>query len=65
MHRALGYRDVRRFHLNDGHAALLAQELLDEHARWFGRERFDDEEVQAIRPPLCLHHSPPRAGGTR
>lgn len=30
MLRALGYRDVRRFHLNEGQAALLVLGLLDE-----------------------------------
>lgn len=30
MLRALGYDDVRRFHLNEGHSALLALELVSE-----------------------------------
>ncbi len=30
MLRALGYRDVERFHMNEGHASLLAVELLRE-----------------------------------
>ena len=32
MLRALGYHEVRRFHMNEGHAALLGLELLDERA---------------------------------
>ncbi len=31
--RALGHLSVSRFHMNEGHAALLALELLDEHLR--------------------------------
>jgi starch phosphorylase len=30
MLRALGYRDLERFHMNEGHAALLTLELLNE-----------------------------------
>ncbi len=63
MLRALGYRDVPRFHLNEGHAALLALELLDEHARWFGRDRFDDDDVKAIRQRCVFTtHTPVPAG---
>jgi starch phosphorylase len=63
MLRALGYRDVPRFHLNEGHAALLTLELLDEHARWFGRERFDDDDVKAIRQRCVFTtHTPVPAG---
>ena len=32
MLRALGYEDLQRFHMNEGHAALLALELLNEPA---------------------------------
>jgi starch phosphorylase len=49
MLRALGYHDVSRFHMNEGHAALLGLELLDERARWFHRDRFNHEDVQAIK----------------
>ena len=34
--RALGHNDIGRFHLNEGHAALLTLELLDEAARRAG-----------------------------
>ena len=33
MLRALGYTALSRWHLNEGHASLLALELLDEQAR--------------------------------
>lgn len=63
MLRALGYHDVPRFHMNEGHAALLALELLDEHARWFGRAAFNHDDVQAIRQRCVFTtHTPVPAG---
>jgi starch phosphorylase len=38
MLRALGYESIERFHMNEGHASLLALELLDEEARKAGRD---------------------------
>lgn len=66
MLRALGYHDIRRFHMNEGHAALLGLELLDERARWFGRARFNHEDVQAIRQQCVFTtHTPVPAGHDR
>ncbi len=63
MLRALGYHDIPRFHMNEGHAALLALELLDEHARWFGRDAFNHEDVQAIHERCVFTtHTPVPAG---
>ncbi|CAN5751494.1 alpha-glucan family phosphorylase [soil metagenome] len=63
MLRALGYHDVRRFHMNEGHAALLGLELLDERARWFHRDAFNHEDVEAIRPQCVFTtHTPVPAG---
>jgi starch phosphorylase len=63
MLRALGYHDVSRFHMNEGHAALLGLELLDERARWFRRDRFNHEDVQAIRRRCVFTtHTPVPAG---
>jgi len=33
MLRALGYEIIKRFHMNEGHASLLALELLDEESK--------------------------------
>src|SRR6266545_2428021 len=54
MLRALGYRNIRRFHMNEGHAGLLTLELAHEKAR---------EVVQTIKP-LCVFttHTPVVAG---
>lgn len=63
MLRALGYHEVRRFHMNEGHAALLALELLDERARWFHRDRFNHDDVEAIRRQCVFTtHTPVPAG---
>ncbi|MEO6568886.1 MAG: alpha-glucan family phosphorylase [Opitutaceae bacterium] len=66
MLRALGYHDMSRFHMNEGHAALLGLELLDERARWFQRDRFNHEDVQAIqRQCVFTTHTPVPAGHDR
>ena len=66
MLRALDYHEVRRFHMNEGHAALLGLELLDERARWFHRDRFNHEDVQAIqRQCVFTTHTPVPAGHDR
>lgn len=66
MLRALGYHEVPRFHMNEGHAALLSLELLDEHARWFGRDSFNHEDVQAIQHRCVFTtHTPVPAGHDR
>jgi starch phosphorylase len=63
MLRALGYREIPTFHLNEGHAALLGLELLDEHARWFGRDSLTFDDVQAIRQRCVFTtHTPVPAG---
>jgi len=63
MLRALGYHDVSRFHMNEGHAALLGLELLDERARWLHRDRFNHGDVQAIkRQCVFTTHTPVPAG---
>ena len=66
MLRALGYHEVPRFHMNEGHAALLGLELLDEHARWFGRDSFNHDDVQAIQHRCVFTtHTPVPAGHDR
>lgn len=66
MLRGLGYHEIHRFHMNEGHAALLGLELLDERARWFHRDRFDHDDVQAIRQQCVFTtHTPVPAGHDR
>lgn len=66
MLRALGHHEICRFHMNEGHAALLGLELLDERARWFHRDRFNHDDVQAIRQQCVFTtHTPVPAGHDR
>ncbi len=60
--RALGLRDIARFHMNEGHSSLLALELLDEHARRAARPA-NEEDIAAVRK-LCVFttHTPVAAG---
>ena len=61
--RALGHGRVHQFHMNEGHAALLALELLDERARQQGRTEFNHADVMAVHE-LCVFttHTPVPAG---
>jgi starch phosphorylase len=49
MLRELGYRSIRSFHMNEGHAALLTLELLDEEARIAGRKQLIAEDRNAVQ----------------
>jgi starch phosphorylase len=53
MLRALGYADVKHFHLNEGHCAFLTLELLRERG-------FDDEAVK--KSCAFTTHTPVKAG---
>lgn len=66
MLRALGFHQLKRFHLNEGHAALLALELLDEQAQKAGRTEFNQEDMVAVHD-LCVFttHTPVPAGHDR
>ena len=61
--RALGHEKIERFHMNEGHAALLTIELLHEQAQQNGREAFDQEDIKAVHQ-LCVFttHTPVPAG---
>ncbi len=66
MLRALGYNDLARFHMNEGHAALLSLELLAEEARARGRKRIRGEDIEKVRS-MCVFttHTPVPAGHDR
>lgn len=49
MLRELGYNNIRSFHMNEGHAALLTMELLDEEAKKAGRDRLIEEDHKAVQ----------------
>ncbi len=64
--RALGYNNLERFHMNEGHAALLSLELLAEEARKRGRKRIRGEDIEHVRS-MCVFttHTPVPAGHDR
>lgn len=63
MLRALGHDSIRRFHLNEGHAALLTLELLDEEARTAGRSTVAPEDMEAVTEKCVFTtHTPVPAG---
>jgi starch phosphorylase len=57
--RALGYEQIDRFHLNEGHSALLVMELLGERLRASGRSAVSADDVESVRR-LCVFttHTP-------
>ncbi len=63
MLRALGYDQIDRFHMNEGHSSLLTVELLDEEVRRAGREAITAEDVQRVREKCVFTtHTPVPAG---
>lgn len=63
MLRALGYRSVERYHLNEGHSALLTLELLAERAREAGRVSATGADIEAVRQSCVFTtHTPVHAG---
>lgn len=61
--RALGYHAIRKFHMNEGHAALLSAELLDECVRASRRETASADDIEYVRD-RCIFttHTPVPAG---
>jgi starch phosphorylase len=66
MLRALGYSDIHRFHLNEGHSALLVSELVAERLLTVGHTTVSDDDVEAVRQ-LCVFttHTPVSAAQDR
>lgn len=63
MLRALGYQNIERFHMNEGHSSLLALELLDEEARKRGRQSVTHDDIEAVRKKCVFTtHTPVPAG---
>ncbi|HWP47596.1 MAG TPA: alpha-glucan family phosphorylase [Candidatus Limnocylindrales bacterium] len=63
MLRALGYKNIERFHMNEGHASLLTLELLDEEVKKAGRKSITHEDIEAVRAKCVFTtHTPVPAG---
>jgi len=66
MLRALGYPELNRYHMNEGHAALLTLELLGEEAEKAGRESIRGEDIEKVRSKCVFTtHTPVPAGHDR
>src|ERR1700676_5043330 len=66
MLRALGYTELTRYHMNEGHAALLALELLGEEAEKAGRTSIRGEDIEKVRNKcIFTTHTPVPAGHDR
>ena len=66
MLRALGYDGLTRYHMNEGHAALLALELLGEEAVKAGRTTVNGEDIEKVRGKcMFTTHTPVPAGHDR
>jgi starch phosphorylase len=66
MLRALGYDRIERFHMNEGHAAFLTLELLDEEARKAGRRSITPQDIELVREKcIFTTHTPVPAGHDR
>ncbi len=61
--RSLGYQDLSRYHMNEGHAALLTMELLREQLEADGRTDIIASDLDKVRA-MCVFttHTPVPAG---
>jgi starch phosphorylase len=66
MLRALGHTDLTRYHMNEGHAAMLTLELLGEEAEKGGRTSIRGEDIEKVRSKcIFTTHTPVPAGHDR
>lgn len=64
--RELGYTGLTRYHMNEGHAALLALELLGEEAVKAGRTAINGDDIEQVRRKCVFTtHTPVPAGHDR
>jgi glycogen phosphorylase len=64
--RELGHTELTRYHMNEGHAALLALELLGEEAERDGRTTIRGEDILKVRSKCVFTtHTPVPAGHDR
>src|SRR5262245_15736954 len=66
MLRAIGFEEIERFHMNEGHSSLLTFDLLQEQMRASGRRRPSDADIEAVRGRCVFTtHTPVAAGHDR
>jgi len=57
MLRALGHMELMRYHMNEGHAALLTLELLGEEASLAGRQSVKGEDIEKVRAKCAVSYT--------
>jgi starch phosphorylase len=63
MLRALGHRELKKYHMNEGHGAFVTIELLAEHSFKRKTSPADPEVIQAVRDACVFTtHTPVPAG---
>ena len=63
MLRAMGYRNIKAFHMNEGHSALLALALLEERKKGGGLHTATQVDIDAVRHRCVFTtHTPVPAG---
>lgn len=61
--RALGYNNVKRFHMNEGHSSLLTLELIDEYLSKNKLDSITEEAIEHVRKQCVFTtHTPVPAG---
>ena len=66
MLRALGCENLKRFHMNEGHAGLLTLELLDDSMRAAKRDAWTPQDVETVSEQCVFTtHTPVAAGHDR
>lgn len=66
MLRALGYRDIRTYHMNEGHSSLLALALLEEETEGRGLPAATEDDYRRVRQHCVFTtHTPVPAGHDR
>jgi len=61
--RALGYKNVKRFHMNEGHSSLLTLELIDEFLNKKKLDSITEEAIEHVRGHCVFTtHTPVPAG---
>ncbi len=63
MLRALGYNNINRWHMNEGHASFLTLEVLQEELEKNGNSKPTEQEINAVREQCVFTtHTPVPAG---
>ena len=66
MLRALGYSDIKVFHMNEGHSAFATLALLEERAEFQSAQRVSEIDIDAVRRQCVFTtHTPVPAGHDR